>query len=322
MTRTFLAASVIASLFMVGSVGCAGNDGTGTPSPAPSTTPDPSTNSAPNAPLDPSADPVPAGIPVLAAFDRAAGAEVKVDLSCAGKPLPVSQGAASDREFHLITLGGQDTDRAGDAKVDLFLDNKFEMPADATVAVKKTNDPTTSGVFTSKAQPGWIAYRAVSPSASYLPIIGLDLEVPETGAVQPAIPTKEKVDMMSILIGGADYEASKGSGRAVLRTVDCQGRPLVNAHVVLEIDGKVSKPAKGDGLRRSYFTDTEFPSMTTTWTSRSGVVAFIEVPAGAKSIRAVARANVDGQVKVIGMRTIPLVADGVTTAKLFPYSQQ
>jgi len=321
MTRTLLAASVIATLAIVG---CAGNDGTGTPSPAPSTTtPDPTPSGDPNAPLDSSADPVPAGIPVLRAFDKAAGAEVAVDLSCAGKPLPVSRGPATDREFHLINLGGQDIDRAGDAKVDIFLDNKFEMPADATVQVKKTDDPTTSGVFTTKAQPGWIAFRAVpSGTSAYLPIIGLDLEVPDTGAVLPTLPTQEKVNMMSILIGGSDYEASKGSGRAVVRVVDCQGRPMVNTHVVLEIDGKVGKPAKTDGLRRSYFSDTEFPSMSTTWTSRSGVVAFIEIPAGAKSIRAVARGIVDGQTKVIGLRPMPLVADGVTTAKLFPYAAQ
>lgn len=315
MTRTFLAASVFATL-----IGCAGNDGTGTSSPAPSptTTPDPTTS---NAPLDPSSDPVPAGIPVLAAFDRAGSVETKVDLSCAGKPMPISRGAVAEREFHLTKLGGDDTDRVGDAKVDLFLDDKYDMPADDTVQVKKSDDPATNGVFKSKAQPGWIAYRATpSSSGTYLPIIGLDLEVPDTGAILPAIPTKEKVDMMSVLIGGAEYEASKGSGRAVIRAVDCQGRPLVNVHVLLEIDGKVGKPVKA-GLQRSYFSDTEFPNMASQWTSRSGVVAFIELPAGAKNIRAVARANVDGQVKVIGLRSIPLVSDGVTTAKIFPYQQ-
>lgn len=89
---------------------------------------------------------------------------------------------------------------------------------------------------------------------------------------------------------------------------------------MLEIDGKVAKPSKSDGVRRSYFTDTEFPSGSAQWTSRSGVVGFIEMPAGAKAIRAVARGIVDGQTKVLALRTIPLVADGVTTAKMFPYA--
>ncbi|MBI2388437.1 MAG: hypothetical protein HYV09_02365 [Deltaproteobacteria bacterium] len=321
MTRTALVALALASLTLVA---CAGNDGTGGPGgtgdptgPAPTAPTTPSAD--PNAPLDPVDDPVPAGIPALGAFDREKGIELPVDLSCVGRPLPVATGAASERDFHLIQLGGQDADRVADAKVEIFLDNKLTMPADATVQLKKDADPAKNGAFTTQAQPGWIAYR-VSPGAGFLPIVGLDLEVPETGAVLPAVPTADKVSMMSILIAGATYEPSKGSGRAVLRAVDCAGHALVNSHIVLEIDGKLARPSKGDGIRRSYFNDTEFPSASALWTSRSGVVAFIEMPAGAKAIRAVARGIVDGQTKVLALRTIPLVADGVTTAKLFPYA--
>ena len=140
-----------------------------------------------------------------------------------------------------------------------------------------------------------------------------------TGAVLPAVPTQEKVQLLSVLIGGTSYEPTKGAGRAVVRVKDCALHALANTHVVLEVDGKVRRPSKSDGLRRSYFSDTEFPGPNT-WTSRSGVVAFLEIPPGAKSIRLVARGKVGGVTKVVGLRTIPLVADGLVAAKVMPFT--
>ncbi len=308
---------LLASASML-ALACAGSDGTDG---GPGTTPadnNPTTTTDPNAPLDPVDDPIPAGLPVLAAYDKVTGAEVAADVSCFSKPLEVAHGTAADREFHLIELGGQDGDRVGDAKVDLFLDNEVSPAPDATIMVKKTEDKLGTGVFSQSTRPGWIAYR-VAPAAGYVPIIGLDLEVPESGPVQPAVPTEDKVKALSMLIGGSTYTATRGAGRAVIRIMDCNYRTLSNTHVVLEIDGKVRRPSKSDGLRRSYFSDSEFPSAAN-WTSHSGVVAFLEIPAGATSIRAVARANVDGQLKVVAIRKIPLVADGIAAAKVFPYT--
>jgi len=306
---------LLASISIV-AVACGGAEGTDR---SPTTTPDPtpSTSADPEAPLDVSDDPVPAALPPLAAYDKAAGAEVPADVSCLTKPLEVAHGEAADREFHLIELGGQDGDRVGDARVELFLGNSIGKAADATIMAKKADDKSSTGIFSAAARPGWIAYR-VAPATGYVPIVGLDLEIPESGAVLPAVPTADKVGALSVLIGGASYSATNGAGRAVVRVVDCGYRALANTHVVLEVDGKVRKPSKSEGVRRSYFSDAEFPS-TGSWTSRSGVVAFLEIPAGAQNIRVVARANVDGQVKVVGMRKIPLVADGIAAAKVFPY---
>lgn len=312
-TRLLLLASV--PMF---ALACAGSDGSDrTPGNTPADN-NPTTTNDPNAPLDPVDDPVPAGLPALMAYDKVKGVEVPADLSCFSKPLEIAHGDAADREFHLIELGGQDGDRVGDAKVELFLENTINNMPDATVMAKKTDDKLATGIFSLAARPGWIAYR-VAPSAGYVPIVGLDLEVPESGPVQPAVPTEDKVAALSVLIGGSTYTATKGAGRAVVRIMDCGYRALSNTHVVLEVDGKIRKPSKSDGLRRSYFSDSEFPSPST-WTTRSGVVAFLEIPAGAQNIRVVARANVDGQVKVVAVRKIPLVADGIAAAKVFPYA--
>jgi hypothetical protein len=312
--------ALVASLSFV-SVACASADGTKSPTTSnPTTTPDQTTNPTadPNAALDPVDDPVPAGLPQLSAHNKATGTDVIPDLSCFAKALPVSTGTAANREFHLIELGGADTDRVGDAKVDVFVGNEVNKMPDATVMVKKGEDMSSTGVFNASVPAGWLAYK-VAPSMGYVPIVGLDLEVPESGPVLPAVPTQAKVDALSVLIGGATYEPTKGAGRAVVRIKDCALNALTNAHVVIEIDGKVRRPSKGEGLRRSYFGDSEFPGPGT-WTSRSGVVAFIEIPAGAKQLRIVARGNVGGETKVIGLRKIPLVADGLVAAKVMPFA--
>lgn len=313
--------ALIVSVPMLSMIACGSADApkssTTTEKPGDTTT-TPTTD--PNAALDPTDDAVPTGLPQLNAYNKEKGIEVMPDLSCLDKPLPVSTGSAADREFHLIQLGGADSDRVGDAKVDVFVGNALDKMPDASVMVKKGDDMNSTGVFNASVPTGFLAYR-VQPldGTGYVPIIGLDLEVPASGPVLPAVPTEGKVQALSILIGGATYEPTKGAGRAVVRVKDCALNALANAHVVIEIDGKVKKPSKTDGLRKSYFSDSEFPG-TGTWTSRSGVVAFLELPPGAKSLRIVARGNVGGVTKVIGMRKIPLVADGLVAAKVMPFS--
>lgn len=295
---------------------CAGNDGaTATTGTTPTNTnPDP--KSDPTGAVDPVADPVPSDIGELKAF---ATSDVAPDLSCFGTAMPVSRGSMGDREFHLIALGGDDSERISGVAVELFLGNKVNgaMP-DASVMSPKDDDATKTGLFHAKAHAGWIGYR-IAASDGTLPIVGLDLDVPDSGPVLPAAPTKDKVDALSILIGGASYTPVAGAGRVVVRAVDCQGHPLVNAHVVLEVDGKVPAVNAEGEMRKSYFNDTELPS-SGKLTSRSGVVAFLDVPATAKSLRAVARGNVGGTVKVLGLREVPLVQDGVATAKITPFT--
>jgi hypothetical protein len=317
MTHRFIA--LVASLSFI-SVGCASADGSKTPATGdPAKTPvDTTPTTDPNAALDPVDDPVPSGLPELSAYSKESGGDVMPDLSCFGKDLPVSTGAPADREFHLIELGGADADRVGDARVDLFVGNEIDNTPDASVMAKKTEDKLGTGVFNASVPTGWLAYK-VAPAMGYVPIVGLDLEVPTTGAVLPAVPTEEKVKLLSILIGGSSYEPTKGAGRAVVRIKDCALNALTNTHVVLEVDGKVRRPSKSEGLRRSYFSDTEFPG-TSSWTTRSGVVAFLEIPPGAKAIRIVARGKVGGVSKVIAMRKIPLVADGLVAAKVMPFA--
>jgi hypothetical protein len=109
----------------------------------------------------------------------------------------------------------------------------------------------------------------------------------------------------------------------VVRAVDCKGNPLMNAHIAMEIDHVVTgivSTTGATGIRRNYFGDNELPSPAK-WSSHSGVAAFLDVPTG-KSIRIVVRGKTaDGtDVSVVAMRKVPVVADGVSTAKITPFT--
>jgi hypothetical protein len=310
---------VLASLVAASLVACGGSDGsTASPPASPSsssTTTTPPASPDPSEPADAPADPIPAGIPALSAFGN--GADQPIDLSCIGSPLPAATGTPTDREFHMVALGGTDADRVPDAKIDIFYDNQLKMPPDVSTT---SGDTSANGVFTAAvAAPGFIAYRVVNPPTGYLPIYATDLEVPASGPVMPAIPSESTVQVLSTLIGGSDYSPTMGDGRAVVRVVDCQYHTVANAHVTIEVDGAATKPGKNDGIRRGYFTDAEFPG-TAAWTSRSGVVAFLEIPAGTRTVRMIARGMVGGVERVIAVRNVPMLANGIATAKMFPFT--
>jgi hypothetical protein len=319
--------AVFASLAALTLLACGGTDGgsaSGQPSPdagpaKPDTAPDSASAPAspdPSEPANATEDPIPAAIPPLAAFGNRV--DQPIDLSCVGNAFPANGTAATDREFHAVELGADDSARVANAKIELFYDNQLKPPADVTIT-SPDGDATTKGLFHATVAPGWIAYRVVAPLEGYLPIYALDLEVPATGPVLPAIPAAGTVEILSALIGPSGYVATKGAGRAVVRVVDCKYNQVQNAHVTIVVDGKSQSPKKAAGsILRGYFTDAEFPG-TAAWTSRSGVVAFLEIPGTAKTIKVVARGMIDGVERVIAVRTIPLLVDGVTTAKMFPY---
>jgi len=267
-------------------------------------------------PLDPVNDP-PGDLPAALGHSLVTSEDSPADFSCYGSPLVIARGAPADREFHVIELGGADSDRVGGVSVDLYFDDTFKK-SDLTVTSLKSDDKTKNGTFTAKVSAGYISYRFPA-SPGYLETYGIELDVPDTGPSLPAVANADKVTALSILIAGASFTATKGAGRIVVRIMDCKGHAVMGAHVLLEVDGAVPKITPGEGIRRNYFSDNELPSAGK-YTSRSGVVAFLEIPPAAKSIRLVARAKGgDGVIKPIVMRTMPVVGDSLVAATVFPY---
>lgn len=317
--------ALVASLTLAATaLGCgAAPDGSPTPTggkPAPTgTTPGATPPPASDKAADPIADPVPSDLPTLMA--HATDSDVAPDLSCAGKPLPVASAPLVDKEFHLVSLGGTDSDRVSGLDVQFFFNNTLGGTADLTEK-SGMGEGEKSGVFKAKAPSGFVAFH-VPASTGYVETSALDFDLRGDGPFLPTAAATDRVAALSALISNsATYVPLQGAGRVVVRVVDCADRPLAGAHVALEVDGVVTAIAAtshDSGVRRSYFGDGEFPG-TGKWTSRSGVVGFLDVPAS-KTIRVVARGNeTAGGATVIAMRSVPVVVDGVLTAKVTPYS--
>jgi hypothetical protein len=322
---SFLALSTVSMVSLLAAIGCSSAadapPAKGTPGTDAGTTLDTGSKPGENPAAEPVADPVPADLPALVA--RSADADLAPDLSCAGKPLPVGSGTPVAREYHLVALGGDDSDRIGGLPIELFYGNDPTKTADVTATSKDDKeDKTNTGRFEALTPSGFIAFHVPKATGSF-ETTALDFDTRVDGPLLATVATDDKVTALSLLIGGATWKAGPGLSRVVVRAVDCAGHPLAGAHVALQIDGVVSAiatTADDPGVRRSYFSDVELPS-TAKWSSRSGVAAFLNVPNG-KSIKLVVRGKVDaaGKVEVIAMRDVPFLADGVLTAKITPYS--
>jgi hypothetical protein len=265
------------------------------------------------------ADPVPETLPEL--FANGDTPDVPADLSCAGKPIPVGEGAAEAHEFHMVELGGIDSDRVGGVGVEIFNDDVFDGTPDITTkADDGTADAAKKGVFTANVNKQFIAMRFPKTDAT-LETIALDFEIKGTSPILATVATASKADLISILAAGPDFKPSAGTARVVVRATDCQSRALSNGHMAIEIDGAIAKVTTGStpGIKRSYFSDSSLPG-TGKWSSRSGVVAFLDVPVG-KPVRLVFFGKTDGSAKpsIVASRPIPVVDGAVVTATVTPY---
>lgn len=268
-----------------------------------------------DAALDPSADPPPATSPVVTAF--ASGSDVPADFACGGEPMPDGTTAPAERELHFAQLGGIDADRVEEIPFEVFLANRATGAADASGTSSKGTSPTDETRGTAKASLGAVGFVATrtAAKAGYFETIQLDLWVAKEGPFLVSAAPEGAILATEALIGGVDFATAKDRARVVVVVQDCQRRPLAGVHVVLEVDGAVSPPiAEGPGLRRGYFGDTSLPDKSLQHTSRSGIVAFLDVPA--KDVRLVARGRKSegGPIEVLATRPLRPKAGAVTTA--------
>ncbi len=326
------AASVFALLALASSSGslvaCSGAGGDPAPGAKPGadagadTKPVVDSGPTPEGVADPAADPVPAGLPALSA--RASEADLPADLSCFGQAQPVGIGKGDDREVHIVELGGTDNDRVAGAKAELFFSNVVSGTPDLVgvgATPENADQKAKAGTFNAAIPAGFIAVH-FPLSEGHIETIAFDLDTRPAGFISATVAPSSTVEALSSLIGGIAYKPTPGAGRLVVRAVDCADLPLANAHVTIEVDGVVPAmvtTSDATGIRKSYFGDAELPGPGK-WTSRSGVVAFLDVPNG-KALRLVVRGKPDaaGAVKVLGIRKLPIVVDGVVTAKISPF---
>jgi hypothetical protein len=263
-------------------------------------------------PADISTDPLPAAMADAVAREEPPGpSDLPLDLSCMGDPMPIKTSEPTDRSVKTAELGDEMA-LVPETDLEIFYSNKLEGTPD----VKVTTAATTAEA-TVKIPIGF--FLAHTKKTGMLETIAYDWWINEPIHTF-AVASPDKVRALGALIGGSEYTHVPGTTRLVIVVKDCKRRDVANAHVVIEIGGKVVAPVTtGDGIRRNYFGDNELPSKATV-TSRSGVVAFLNVPS-ASPVRFIAYGKVGGAVVPIGIRTVTPVADAVITANISPWNE-
>lgn len=263
-------------------------------------------------PSDLSADPPPGSLEEAVGRETPPGAtDLPLDLSCVGTPMPVKTGEAIERTVITAQLG-DNASLVPETDFEIFYGNVLGGTPDVT---GKTAATTADGK--AKITPGFFAAR--TKKTGLIETVAYDWWL-ESPSVTFAIAHPDSLAALQVLIGGGDYVHKPGTGRMVVKLKDCKQHDVANAHIVLEVDGKVVAPTtKGDGVRRNYFGDNELPSKATV-TSRSGVVAYLNVPATAP-VRLTAFGKSGGAVVPLGIRTLKLVPDGIVTAYITPWNE-
>jgi hypothetical protein len=264
-------------------------------------------------PKDVSADPPPGSLAEAVGRELPPGAtDLPLDLSCMGTPMPIKTGDPVERTLKTAELGNADS-LIPETNVEIFYSNTLAGTADVSATSAKT-----TADFIAKIPPGFFLVR--TKKTGLIETVAYDWYVDKETTLTFAIGNPDNLTALQVLIGGAEYMHPAGSGRVVAKLKDCKQHDIANAHVVLEVDGKIVAPVTtGDGLRRNYFGDNELPSKATV-TSRSGVVAFLGVPASAP-IRLIAYGKTGGAVVPIGIRSLKAVPDGVVTVFITPWNE-
>ena len=223
---------------------------------------------------------------------RDAGAETGGD---AGGPLP---GDLVDITFKVLEFGGGSGDVVANADVDLFYKNTVLGGAADVTGKTGAMDPTR-GLVTLKIPFGTKFTYRVNPNDLLRTFVYFDSEpVSKTsGNYELTAITKSKYDQFALAITGkTGFLTAAGTGIYSARVMDCGGHEVSNAIVEL-VDADTGTPlptGPGDADLKPvhYLTDNDLPSTGRYWTSRSGLIAAINVPetkAGGKKLKAIAK---------------------------------
>jgi len=255
---------------------------------------------------------------------NAAKVDVDADLSCMGKtgdagtadvgggdeagtdggtaPKP---GDLVDQSFKIVEFGGGGSDIVVDADVDLFYKNTL-LGGDP-----ETKGKTDSkGLVTLKVPFGQRFTYRVNPNSALRTFVYFDSDAVTakslTGTYEMTAITKSKYDQFALAITGkTGFLTAPNTGIYSARVHDCAGNQVSNA-VVEIVDAATGTPlptGPGDADLKPvhYLTDNDLPSTGRYWTSRSGLVAAINVPetkAGGKRLKAIAKGLYGGSTEL------------------------
>jgi len=244
--------------------------------------------------------------------------DVPADLSCMGMP-PADSGVGDaggdagpapgdvvDVTFKVVEFGGGGSDVVVNAVVDLFYANTLgdgAMPS--ATGTTGSMDPTR-GLVTMKIPFGKPFTYRVNPNDALRAFVYFDSDpvTKTTGNYELTAITKSKYDQFALAITGkTGFLTAAGTGIYSARVVDCQDRNI-SAAIVEIVDAATGTPlatGPGDGDLKPihYLSDNDLPSTGLYWTSRSGLVAAINVPeTKTKKLKAIAKGLYGGSKEV------------------------
>jgi hypothetical protein len=231
--------------------------------------------------------------------------DIPADLSCLGKG-PADGGVPDaggpmvgdlvDVKFKVLEFGGGGSDIVVNAAVDLFYANTLGAGT-ADVSGTTGNADPNRGLVTLKIPFGKQFTYRVNANDNLRAFVYFDSDpvTNPTGTYELTAITKSKYDQFALAITGqTGFVTAAGTGIYSARVLDCQGREVSNAIVDI-VDAATGTPlptgtGEADLRPVHYLSDADLPSTGRYWTSRSGLIAAINVPQTAtKKTKAVAR---------------------------------
>jgi hypothetical protein len=237
--------------------------------------------------------------------------DVDADLSCMGKGGPDSgldpdAGAMSgdmiDQSFKVLEFGGGGSDIVVGANVDLFYKNTLTM---GEPEVKGVTDD--KGLVTLKVPFNTRFTYRVNPNMNLRTFVYFDSDqIKKLGSTYELTAiTKSKYDQFALAITGkTGFLTADGTGIYSARVTDCQDRNIQFAivEIVDAATGTALPTGPGDTDLKPvhYLSDNDLPSVDRYWSSRSGLVAAINVPqtSASKKLKAVAKGIYGGSTEI------------------------
>ncbi|MGZ3455875.1 MAG: hypothetical protein ACXVEF_40090 [Polyangiales bacterium] len=229
---------------------------------------------------------------------------------------PVTVGTLHPETVEVVAFGTGGVDKLPGETIDLFWSNSFKGAPDVVGVVTDSK-----GLLNATLPYGIRVAYHVRASATVGDFYGMD-DIREVlaGDMYPRFQgvTHDKFKQLALAVtGDTSYVLPPKTGIVTARVVDCAHRNLHYASIRLVdlTDGAGSElpfGKCGDGLCLLYLSDTELPDLGATFTSRSGLIAMVQVPTGRK-LRVIAEGYRDGTTRFeVGHRDLE-VQDGAIT---------
>lgn len=236
--------------------------------------------------------------------------ETSSDVGAPADSGPPALGTLVEEQLDLIAFGTGGADKLPNQLIDVYYSNSFSGPPDLS-GVASDSTGVVRVVLPYGMRVGYHV-RKNDVLSDYWELDDLHVPVPPaTRTYWQGITTAKFQDLSLAVTGDKNYVQPPGTGIIAARVVDCDHRYLRNAVIELRdmSGGPPGVPVAFDKCSSGkpclvYLSDAELPAQSATWTSRSGLVALINVPT-TKPMRLVAIGyNADGSSREVGHRDL------------------